>query len=253
MKAHSIDILIENSVAPDRAMEIDLELLSQYHSSDTSLFRLYHWCRPTISLGRLQKIDNTLNLSRIEQDSISVVTRPSGGRHVLHGEDISFSLIIPSKNVPFWGSKVSERSRSIAQFFQSILNSFGVRLDIENEIVARSTMIKNRKSACYLTTTQNELTVDGKKLIGIAQLVTGDAVLIQGTVPLTTHYRTITQYQQGDSSTLEYECGELAQKTTSLDKLLPSEYSLDFDCLTRKMVDSVKSNTSFAVRHILGE
>ena len=80
------------SGAGDWQMALDAWLLSQRRPA----LRLYRWVgRPTLSLGLHQRhLENHwLALARVGR--LDLVRRPSGGRAVLHGGDLSYALVWP--------------------------------------------------------------------------------------------------------------------------------------------------------------
>ena len=70
-------------------MRIDLGLLKSQHS----VFRLYTWRKPTLSFGRLQPDRERERLrERAKRLGVDVVTRPTGGRAVLHYKELTYSF-----------------------------------------------------------------------------------------------------------------------------------------------------------------
>lgn len=57
--------------------------------------RLYGWETPSVSLGSFQKLDD-IDEEYCSHENIPVVRRPTGGRAVLHGDELTYSF--SSKN-----------------------------------------------------------------------------------------------------------------------------------------------------------
>ncbi|MEJ2617512.1 MAG: hypothetical protein P8Z35_21340 [Ignavibacteriaceae bacterium] len=74
-------------------METDL-FLANNCEPDKAIFRLYRWEPYCISLGANQH-ENIINYNETEKDNIDIVTRPTGGRAILHAEEITYSVIYP--------------------------------------------------------------------------------------------------------------------------------------------------------------
>ena len=79
-------------------MAIDEHLLDRALADPSAgpSFRLYRWSRPTVSLGYHQRIVPPHWRTLAAQGLIDLVRRPTGGRAVLHGQDLSYALIWPA-------------------------------------------------------------------------------------------------------------------------------------------------------------
>jgi len=78
--------------AGDWQMALDAWLLSQRRPA----LRLYRWGgRPTLSLGLHQRHLESHWLALARVGRLDLVRRPSGGRAVLHGGDLSYALVWP--------------------------------------------------------------------------------------------------------------------------------------------------------------
>jgi lipoate-protein ligase A len=76
----------------DWQMALDALLLSQRRPA----LRLYRWGgRPTLSLGLHQRPLESHWLALAQAGRLDLVRRPSGGRAVLHGGDLSYALVWP--------------------------------------------------------------------------------------------------------------------------------------------------------------
>ena len=74
-------------------MEFDLDLAHNCNPEE-AYFRIYRWNPFCISLGANQNY-NDINQSKTEKDGIDVVKRPTGGRAILHAEELTYSVILP--------------------------------------------------------------------------------------------------------------------------------------------------------------
>jgi lipoate-protein ligase A len=90
--------LIEDGAAPGAwNMAVDDALLEAARRNEAPpTLRLYRWSRPTLSLGRHQDpcrgIDHEFRRSR----GIDLVRRPTGGRAVLHDDEVTYSIVLPA-------------------------------------------------------------------------------------------------------------------------------------------------------------
>lgn len=75
-------------------MALDEALLDAHREGlapDT--LRFYGWARPTLSVGRNQRLDG-LDLDACRAAGVDVVRRPTGGRAVLHAGDFTYSVVV---------------------------------------------------------------------------------------------------------------------------------------------------------------
>lgn len=211
-----IEIEHDGTIDSLTAMERDIFLLKNCEKYGNTIFRTYMWDHPTISLGRLQKKHEIINPDSVKRAGINIVQRPTGGRHIFHGEDISFSLIIPPQNIYRWGQTVDSRTQQISSYIAKAFSSLGINLGKEDQNVSRAEMIHRQKAPCFLTTTPSELTYKGKKLVGIAQLVHVHGILIQGTIPLTDTHTTLPLYERIPVSEQDRQIMKLSAETSNL-------------------------------------
>src|SRR5215475_5938730 len=70
-------------------------LLVQEAGAGRPTLRVYGWCQPTLSLGYAQDARQDVNLSACQAQGIAVVRRPTGGRAVLHDQEVTYSVLMP--------------------------------------------------------------------------------------------------------------------------------------------------------------
>src|SRR5215475_12470108 len=89
------ELIIDGLMDGERNMAIDASLLEEVDRSETprTIVRFYSWLTPTISLGRNQKIDKAVDLDYCRTSGIHVVHRPTGGRAVLHDDELTYAVI----------------------------------------------------------------------------------------------------------------------------------------------------------------
>jgi lipoate-protein ligase A len=135
-------------------------------------FRMYQWLNPTISLGTTNNI-NEINLNYINEHNINIVRRETGGGIVFHNEDLCFSFITNYKLKP------KENYYLIKTTIEKILLELGQTITTTHD-----TNIKS--SICFNGSNNHEISIDNKKVIGIAQKLVNNRYLIQGSIQLKT-------------------------------------------------------------------
>jgi lipoate-protein ligase A len=141
--------------------------------------RLYAWEPPCLSLGRAQKA-NDADLSALEVAGFGLVRRPTGGKAILHIDELTYSVAAPETDPRVEGGVV-ESYRRLSTGLVCGLEKLGLV-----EIVADQRAARDRLNGpvCFEVPSDYEITVDGQKLVGSAQMRAQGAVLQHGTLPL---------------------------------------------------------------------
>ncbi len=147
--------------------------------SQLFLLRIYTWERPTLSLGRYQKTDG-INWDFIEKSGFDVVRRPTGGRAVLHWDEITYSIVVP-KTQGIFELGVLEFYNFISKLLTRALNYVGYPV----EFTQRHN--KGNSAICFDTPAQYEITLNSVKVVGSAQMRTKDFILQHGSIVLVPH------------------------------------------------------------------
>lgn len=143
--------------------------------------RLYAWSPACLSLGYAQSIDD-IDIDKLEKFGWDIVRRPTGGRAILHTDELTYS-ICGIKNSPLLIGSVLESYQRLSSALLEALRLIGIEADLPKLIdKSQSTSIQN--PVCFEVPSNYEITVSGKKLIGSAQSRKKNGVLQHGTLPL---------------------------------------------------------------------
>ena len=140
--------------------------------------RLYGWEMTSVSLGSFQKI-TSIDLEYCTNNKIPVVRRPTGGRGILHGDELTYSF--SSKNNGDFSGSLLETYRKLSIAFSAALHSIGLRTTMK--MVRESGRNLTRSPLCFKSISYGEISLDDKKLIGSAQKRWSDGFLQQGSIP----------------------------------------------------------------------
>jgi lipoate-protein ligase A len=160
-----------------RNMDIDAKLLEDAISSKEkdAIFRLYAWNPPCVSLGRNQD-DSFLNREILREKNIDVVRRLTGGRALLHDNEITYSFTCPVDYLEN-GQHVVSSYKEISQILIEKFKRLGIDLDF-----GTAKPVKTGFDYCMLVSTGADLCYKNKKLIGSAQCRKNGYILQHGSI-----------------------------------------------------------------------
>jgi lipoyl(octanoyl) transferase len=150
--------------------------------------RLYAWEPPCLSLGYAQPF-NDVDLARLKANGWDVVRRATGGRAILHTDELTYSVIAPPDEPHVQGTILESYSR-LARALVTAVRSLGLPVEMEEHAPPASA---TKGPVCFEVPSAYEIVVGGKKLIGSAQARKKEGVLQHGTLPLTGDLTRITQ------------------------------------------------------------
>jgi lipoyl(octanoyl) transferase len=192
----------------DLNMAIDEVLLQ----APLPLLRFYTWETRTITIGRFQSYKE-INLEAAEMDNVPVIRRETGGKGVLHGDDLTLTLILPEdfvslpvkEAVRFAGKGIVRGLRLLGIDAQQAGNRGGFR----------------SSAYCFAAQSPCEVTAGGRKIAGIAVRRFRKKVLYHISIPLRLHADAVHRYfvmGTGEDPAAREEAG--------VRHLIPSGFSL---------------------------
>lgn len=165
-------------------MAIDEALLLAHEAGATPpILRVYGWNAPTISLGYAQKTAQEVNLSTCRQRGVGIIRRPTGGRAVLHDQEVTYSLILPTALFPETDT-LTEHYRRIGLALSAALQQLGLPVHLERGRRRQSAARLPASPACFSALARYEISVAGKKIVGSAQKRLRNSLLQHGSIPL---------------------------------------------------------------------
>jgi lipoyl(octanoyl) transferase len=154
-------------------MALDRSLLAgRVAGTSPPTLRLYRWERPTLSLGRFQD-SSSVDLGLATERGVDIVRRPTGGRAVLHDDELTYSVVASTVDGVPRGVVASYR-----HFAAALADAF-IALGVPAEATPPRKGAKD-SAACYLASSQADLAVGASKLSGSAQVWERDSVLQHG-------------------------------------------------------------------------
>ncbi len=193
--------------------------------------RLYAWEPPCLSLGYAQPISD-VDVVRLRALGWDLVRRPTGGRAILHTDELTYSVIAPLSEPTVQGTLLESYQR-IAQALLEALRMIGLKVEVQE--LAASPPGQNTNPVCFETPSIYEITVDGKKLVGSAQARRKEGVLQHGTLPLWGDLRRILQVLVFPDEAARHRAGDrllehAATVESCLGRLVSWEQAADAFC-----------------------
>lgn len=182
--------------------------------------RLYAWEPPCLSLGYAQDFGDA-DLARLSERGWQLVRRPTGGKAILHTDELTYSVAGPADE-PRLSGGVLESYRRLSQAFLLALNLLGARAAADAQ--ANPLPGSDPKGpVCFEVPSNYEITANGKKLIGSAQSRRLGGVLQHGSLPLHGELERITQVLVFPDEAARQQAAErLLQRATTLEQVLGS-------------------------------
>jgi len=170
--------LLDSGPADARAnMALDEAILSAHvRGLAPPTMRFYTWQPPAVSLGRHQKVGEVLDEEACRRVGLDVINRPTGGWAVLHDGDLCFSIVVSHRHLPTRGVIAAYRWLS-----QGIVRAMEL-LGLEASLI--ETPSRGRPSLCFAAAAGSDIRVNGRKLIGSAQVHRSRVILQQNVIPL---------------------------------------------------------------------
>ncbi|MGC9316070.1 MAG: lipoate--protein ligase family protein [bacterium] len=216
-------------------MQRDAVLLNDArHPEFVPILRFYDWLNPTLTIGYGQPRSD-IDFDALREAGVDFAVRPTGGRAVLHWDEVTYSIILPAHH-PIAESSVIESYKTISEGLVAGLR----RLDIPAEIT-RGELGGHKNPSCFSSTSRYEVVVGGRKLIGSAQRRKHGALLQQGSIPVGPDFRRLNEFmaeKEGDFG--------LPEKATCVRECSSDNYSKED--IYRKLAEGLSSTLSLSFR-----
>jgi lipoyl(octanoyl) transferase len=157
-------------------MAIDLALLDRTEQLGEIWLRLYRWNPHCLSFGRHEPAVRRYDVDRIQRIGVDTVRRPTGGRAVWHATELTYAITAPI------GRFASARAAylEIHQLMREALRSIGVH----GSLAPSTRMASLDAGSCFSHPAGGEVLVNGRKIVGSAQLRRGSSFLQHGSILL---------------------------------------------------------------------
>ena len=197
-------------------------------SNGPFVLRVYGWNPPALSLGWHQDIEE-IDLKRCAEAGVDVVRRPTGGRAILHSQEVTYSVVMRATQT------------SVLAIYQYISNALvyglrklGVDAALEKSQPHFPSLYRSSSGmACFASAARYEIHVGGRKLVGSAQRrfarPNGEQVVLQhGSILLGDDHLRIVEFLKGMEDAQRRKLrSELEEKTIDLSTALGRPVGFD--------------------------
>jgi lipoate-protein ligase A len=141
--------------------------------------RFFGWAPPAVSLGYFQKTSREIDVEACRRAGIDIVRRPTGGKAVLHDQELTYSLSAAVDHPLFTGD-ILGTYRIISSCIEEALQRLGLTPEVAIE--GRSAAGTPLEGYCFAAPSRYELLVGGRKICGSAQIRTSGSFLQHGSL-----------------------------------------------------------------------
>ena len=166
----------ENPAAMNMAID-EAILLSQKEQPNPTL-RFYEWSSPAFSFGYFQDIASEVDVEACCADGIELVKRMTGGGTVVHGWELTYTLILPRAAAEMG---ISDAYRCLGQSLVKALQKLGVPAQC---YAACPDSAEAAPNICLTNPAYHDVMSDDKKLAGVSVRRNRDGILFQGYISL---------------------------------------------------------------------
>ncbi|MBW8889742.1 MAG: lipoate--protein ligase family protein [Fibrobacteres bacterium] len=174
-----------------RNMAIDEVLLASVEAGRSPpTLRVYGWSPPCISLGHSQDPSRELDLAAVAARGYDVVKRATGGRAVLHIDELTYSIVARADSAA-WCASQGLSYRAISQAVAQALSEAGFGLSLDRGYPVEKPQGLRAMTPCFASTARSEVVFGDRKVVGSAQRRTREAFLQHGSILVSRKHRDI--------------------------------------------------------------
>ncbi len=188
-------ILVTGKDSPYMNMAID-ETIYRHVAAGKSrpTLRFYDWEPSSFSYGYNQGLAKELDLQKVKKSPFGFVRRPTGGRMVLHDNEVTYAVIAPTNFE--WSSSLNNAYFNIAKSLQNGFEYLGIELELSENILNRNHQ-KEAINPCFSSSSQHELNYRKKKIVGSAQVRNNSAFLQHGSILKSNNQEVVADFLPG--------------------------------------------------------
>jgi lipoate-protein ligase A len=180
------------------------------------VLRLYGWQPPALSLGRFQKAEDDLDLTRCRADNLAIVRRITGGGAIYHADELTYSLVCSPDKIPPAAS-VKDSFRVLTSFLLGFYCALGLQADYAVDLVPAGSRLGQRTPLCFAGKESYDILIRGRKIGGNAQRRSREVIFQHGSIPLQNRVQLGLNYLKVKPQRIEQATTCLADQGISAD------------------------------------
>ena len=234
-------LIIEDSPRSGAAnMAVDESIAEAAAGGDVPpTLRFYCWQSPSVSLGRFQRIAD-IDEARVAEQGYDLVRRATGGRAILHADELTYSVTGPIAE-PHMAGGVMDAYLRFSNALLAGLTILGLKAE---KAGARARAGRELSAACFEMPSAYEITAGGRKLMGSAQSRRKGYVLQHGSLPLRGDVARLVDVLALPCAAQEQLRQQLRRQAVTLAEALelsPDSEQLDFPRIAAAMAEGFAS------------
>jgi len=194
-------------------------------------------------LIRCKSKKDSIDSYSANKDNIDIVIRPTGGRAILHSEELTYSVILPINS----NSSAKNIYHEINIALKQGLTFFNPKLEtiqLESVQADFQSLYKETKGViCFAVPAKSELKYNGKKVVGSAQRKLDNTILQHGSILCGDYHLNIVNYMKiSDIEKIKLK-NEIDDSTTTLGQILNK--NVDYDLLSESILKGFEKYFDF--------
>lgn len=190
-------------------MSVDQAMLAQADEVGVVTLRFYRWQQPTLSLGYFQKsADRDEHAASVD---CPLIRRASGGGAILHDDELTYSLCIPSKSR--WSKRNEWLYTMVHRAIVESLSTRGAKAKLFE--VGQDPAGEKNAFLCFQRRTSGDIVLNGHKVVGSAQRRLKNAVLQHGSILISSSRHAAELPGVNDLVDQEFNFEEIADELAS--------------------------------------
>jgi lipoyl(octanoyl) transferase len=200
-------------------MAFDVERAEALDRGDAGpMLRVYTWNPWCISLGRHQDIAD-IDQEAVRAAGYEIVRRPTGGRAILHAEELTYSVVMPSE-----GRSIMEVYKEISEALTAGLRTLAPDIAIAKSQPDFQKLYREPGSIpCFSSSARYEIEFDSRKVVGSAQRRIGSAVLQHGSILIGGAHLSLADFLAVDDEVREQLRQDMLRHTITLNEIAGRE------------------------------
>ena len=228
-------IIVSGDLSGAENMRIDQEHLAQ----GVNCIRFYGWEPACLTYGNAQNPEREFDLNALQNAGIDCVKRPTGGRAVLHIQELTYS-VCGQICVGDWSVSLAQTYAEINRVLAIGFNALNLGVILDRGELPDVGFVKGGISKpCFASTSQSELVFEGRKVVGSAQRRTRDAFLQHGSIFFKDLAYDVVDYMNLSDAEKEFQRSDVKKHAISLEEFAPH---ISRECLQSELVRAFEHN-----------